>query len=259
MEGNAFHLCRDRRDLYRCYDHEQSDKEEAETISVNYEQILDAQFISVYGSTLLPEELRVVGGLGYAISFAVPLPDAVINDIVSGPTKTYFHHYRTCNAFLDQTAFLLVQAIKRAGYDACYIPASQSVSDDGYRGLLSHKAVARLCGLGGIGDNDLFVTREYGCRIRLCTVLTDLPLKVSSPAENPCTHCGLCVRVCPCGALYGRQWSEDEPLRKMMDAQKCSKHMKQAYQAIGRGAVCGICMAVCPIGEKESLSCDPKK
>lgn len=252
MEGHAFHLCRDRGNLYCCHDHEQGNQEEkTERITVEYEKILEGRFISLYGSALLPEGLRVYDGLDYAISFAVPLPDAVVDAVADGPTKTYFHHYRTCNAFLDQTAFLLAQAIRREGYDAAYVPASQSVSDDGYRGLLPHKAVARLCGLGGIGDNDLFMTREYGCRVRLCTVLTDMPLETAKVRENPCLHCGMCVRACPSGALYGRAWSEGIDVREIVDVERCSRHMKKAYQGIGRGAVCGVCMAVCPVGKKK--------
>ncbi|MEA5001988.1 MAG: 4Fe-4S double cluster binding domain-containing protein [Christensenella sp.] len=220
---------------------------------MEYEKILDERFVDLYGSTLLPEELCVLDGLCYAISFAVSLPNAVIDGITNGPTKTYFHHYRTCNSFLDQTAFLLVQAIRREGYDAAYIPASQSVSDDGYRGLLPHKAVARLCGLGGIGDNDLFLTPEYGCRVRLCTVLTDMPVAHNVPSQNPCTHCGLCTRACPSGALCGREWSEGISVQDMIDVGKCSMHMKKSYQKIGRGAVCGICMAVCPVGTRKEM------
>ena len=218
---------------------------------MDYKEILASRFIDLYGSGVLPEKLRVYEKLRNVISFAAVLPEDVIDEIAGGPTKTYFHHYRTCNAYLDQTAFLLVQAIMREGFHAVYIPASQSVSDDGYRGVLSHKAAARLCGLGGIGDNDLFLNAKYGCRIRLSTVLTDMPVEEGKTAANPCTHCGRCIRACPCGALSGKHWNENMSVDEMIDVRKCSMHMKKAYQNIGRGAVCGICISVCTVGKKE--------
>jgi epoxyqueuosine reductase len=217
---------------------------------LDYRDFLQQKNILIAGGSRLPQELRGEIGLPFAISFVVPLPDAVIDEIVNGPTKTYFHHYRTCNMFIDQTAFALVQALMGEGYQAMYVPASQSISEDGFRGLISHKAVACLAGLGGIGDNDLFITEQYGCRVRLGTVLTDFPADDGKIVPNPCIHCGRCVKACPCGALTGEKWNGGDCTQSIIDVSKCSFYMKQAYQKIGRGAVCGICMAVCPIGQK---------
>ena len=217
---------------------------------MDYRQILEKNEITLYGGAILPEKLRIDAEMKYAVSFAVPLPDPVVDPVEEGPTKTYFHHYRTCNAFLDQVAFRLVQAMMREGYQAMYVPASQSVSDDGFKGLFSHKAAACLAGLGGIGDNDLLVTKKYGCRVRLGTVLTNMPVLCDTPIENPCNHCGICVKACPCGALLGAAWPQNDTA-KIVDVERCSMHMKRAYQKIGRGAVCGICMAVCPVGRKK--------
>lgn len=238
--------------MYHRDDYEQSyEKEETERrIAVDYKKFFGDRFIDVYGSGVLPDELRIYENLGNAISFAVRLSDEVIDEIADGPTKTYFHHYETCNAYLDQTAFLLAQAIMREGFRAAAIPASQAVSGDGYKGALSHKAVARICGLGGIGDNDLFLTDEYGCRVRLGTVLTDMPVEKSEAAENPCIHCGACIAACPCGALSGKPWREDIAVDEILDIRKCHMHMKETYQNIGNKAVCGICMSVCPVGKR---------
>jgi len=116
------------------------------------------------------------------------------------------------------------------------------------RGLVSHKAVACLAGLGGIGQNALLVTEQYGPAVRLSTVLTDMPLAEQAAGKNPCTNCGACVRACPSGALMGRAYVPGLAREELVDAKKCSMHMKRAYQDIGRGAVCGVCVAVCPVG-----------
>ena len=217
---------------------------------MDYTKIFREKGVTLYGSGVLPQGLRVYEALPNVISFALPLPRAIVQEVAeTGPTKTYFHHYRTCNAYIDHISYALVLAIKAEAYDAAYIPASQSVSDDGYRGLFSHKAAAVLCGIGGIGMNDLLVTPRYGAGVRLGTVMTDMPVGRSAPVENPCSGCGKCVAACPSGALRGKKWEDAASLEDMMDVDLCSDYMKKTYQGIGRGAVCGICMAACPLGQ----------
>lgn len=217
----------------------------------DYNSFFSGNGVALFGAAALPERLNVYEKLTNIISFALPLPSAVVGEVAEkGPTKTYFHHYRTCNAYIDRVSFGLALGIKNSGYDAAYVPASQSVSEDGLAGILSHKAAALLCGLGGIGKNDLLVTPRYGAAVRLGTVMTDMPVELSAPIENPCTGCGKCVSACPCGALYGKAWREGIAREEIVDAKLCSAHMKKAYQSIGRGAVCGICMAVCPVGKQ---------
>lgn len=216
---------------------------------MDYAKIFREKNVTLYGSNRLPQNLQIYEALPNVIAFALPLPHAVIREVKkNGPTKTYFHHYRTCNAYIDHISYTLVLAIKAEGYDAVYIPASQSVSDDGYRGLFSHKAAAVLCGLGGIGMNDLLITQSYGAGVRLGTVMTDLPVVQTGRSESPCTGCAKCVAACPSGALRGKRWEEGISSADIIDVQLCSTHMKKAYKKIGRGAVCGICMAVCPVG-----------
>ena len=95
-------------------------------------------------------------GLNYAISFCVRLSDAIIDTISEeGPSKTYFHHYRTVNALLDSLSLSVIIRLQREGYNAANVPASQSI--EGYRGLFSHKAGAVAAGLGWIGKNAMFI------------------------------------------------------------------------------------------------------
>lgn len=223
------------------------------------EKFLKDTGIEYYGACGIPPEYRPFSQLPYAISLGVPLSKTVVASIQDGPNPTYFHNYRTINAFLDQTALRLVLEIERSGHHAVYVPASQTVDSDGIRGLFSHKMAAVLSGLGGIGKNALFISSKYGPALRLSTVLTDYPIppqNVSGISEtpenlalppNPCVNCGICVQKCPCGALTGTSWKPGIPRDEILDAKKCSEYMKKAYRDIGRGAVCSICMAVCPL------------
>lgn len=191
----------------------------------------------------LPQNLR---RLPYSITIGARLLDSIMDEVAFGATHTYFHHYRTVNAFLDQCALQLAFLLKREGYCALPIAASQTVDSEGMSGLVSHKKAAVLAGLGFIGKNCLFISGDLGARVRLATILTDLPLPEGTMMKNGCLDCDLCIRACACGALYGESWEPGKSREDMMDAKKCSLYMKAKYKDIGRGAVCGICMAVCP-------------
>lgn len=189
--------------------------------------------------------------LTYAITIAVKISDAVLKTIEERPTISYFHEYRTANALLDQISFKLVRILEKQGYSAFPIPASQSTADnkDAYQGLFQHKTPARLSGLGFIGKSGLFISKEYGSKIRLATVLTNAPVcQNNAPLESMCKGCNKCVLACPAGAISGKEYVEGMAREEFFSAEKCSHNMKN-YKDVGRGAVCGICIKVCPFNK----------
>jgi len=226
--------------------------------------------------------------LHYAITIGIRLSDAIIDEISDKPTYTYFHHYRTVNSLLDQTALRGTLFIQSLGYGAAAVPASQTVNDVGaqYSAIFPHKTAAVLSGLGCIGKNGLFLHKQYGPRVRLATILTDMPV-VSGKTEDHtadsaagcmtgrgdgngvpsrragaspekggngapeipslCLDCDRCVKACPAMALTGKQWHEGIPRDEIVDAKACSDYMNSKFKHIGRGSVCGICIRVCPV------------
>jgi len=183
-----------------------------------------------------------------AVTIAVRLSDAVIDAVSNGPTHTYFHHYRTVNAFLDRLALTAGLYLQNHGGQYVCVPASQSI--EGFSGLFSHKEAAVKAGLGTIGRSALYLSDRFGPRVRLATVLTDLDLSAGFQPiskNNPCKDCAACVTACPAMAISGRAYTPGQ--NDIIDRNACSTHMKQAYQKIGRGVVCGICVSVCPAGK----------
>lgn len=186
------------------------------------------------------------GPFPFAISIVARLSDAIIDEIDKAPTYSYFHHYRTVNAFLDNVMLRIGSVLQENGYKYIPIPASQSIPDEYYAGRYSHKKAAVLSGLGFIGKNSMFIHKDFGPRVRLGTIFTDYPFNAENAVMEPlCGSCEACVKACPSGAILGESWYEGIPRSDMFDPQLCSDYMKKAFHHIGRGAVCGICMRVC--------------
>ncbi len=173
-----------------------------------------------------------------AISLAVRLSDAVIDDIVDRPTPLYLHHYRQANGFLDRGAFEIARLIQEMGGRALPIAASQLVDWTTQSGHLSHKEIARRAGLGWIGRNNLIVTARFGARLRLVSVLTDLPLEASSPTVNGCGECRRCIAACPAGAIQENQKDFDH-----VACYEKLKFFKNAYNIPHH--ICGLCVKAC--------------
>lgn len=184
--------------------------------------------------------------LTHAVSIAVKLSDAVLSTIDNAPSFAYFQHYRTANTLLDQIAFRIARKIEEYGFSALPVAASQSQGKDNpYCGIVPHKTAAVLSGLGFVGKSGLFLSEAFGSKVRLATVLTDMPVLAELPViENGCGGCNICQKACPAGAIYGELPNTDGT--RNFDAEKCSKYMKEHFQDIGRGSVCGICVKVCP-------------
>lgn len=190
-----------------------------------------------------------LSGLNNAVSIVVKLSDAIINEIENKPTHTYFNHYRTVNAFIDQCLLQTGIVLQQNGFSYITVAASQSINDEGwsYRGRYSHKKIATLSGLGNIGNSCLFLHKDFGARVRLGTVFTNCQFE--NPTElpqSPCNHCNICKNHCPSGAITGNAWNKNINREDFFKAELCSEHMKKAFKNIGRGAVCGICIKHCP-------------
>ena len=173
-----------------------------------------------------------------AISLGTKLSWGILSEIKDAPTRLYFHHYRTANALLDQLAFKVSSYIEDKGYLAVPIPSSQILDWQNQKAHLSHRKIAHLSGLGWIGRNNLLVNEQLGCRFRLVTILTDMPLKLDKPVGKDCGDCRLCVKVCPAGAI------RDNPSE--FDYLACFEKLKEFQkQRLVDQYVCGVCVNSC--------------
>ncbi|MBW1999502.1 MAG: hypothetical protein JRJ29_16270, partial [Deltaproteobacteria bacterium] len=100
------------------------------------------------------------------------------------------------------------------GYSKCAWSAASLamfISELGYRAIPAVNEIglsipmAVDAGLGEMGRLGQLITREFGPRVRISKVLTDLPLVPDSPidigVQEFCEKCKLCAKYCPSRAL----------------------------------------------------------
>jgi len=188
----------------------------------------------------------------YAVSVAMRLDNEIINRITDHPTPEYAEHYRGINSALDSLTSGLSRWIQGHGYQAHPIRASHITDEKNLLGNISHKAVARMAGIGWQGKSLLIINPECGPRIRLATVLTDMPLEPDAPLKNRCGRCAECAKACPSSAIKivstESHYSDRE---EALHFSNCAGKTLEFSALPGIGArICGVCVMACPFGRK---------
>ncbi|UCE21670.1 MAG: reductive dehalogenase [Candidatus Aminicenantes bacterium] len=142
----------------------------------------------------------------------------------------------------------LAEFIRGLGYIA--IP---SVNDLG-----SSVAVAVDAGLGELGRTNRLITPEFGPYVRLCKILTDLPLMTDKPIDfglmEFCKVCKRCAEACPSKCLsfddepsfqVKGEWSNPGHQAWFEDSPKCLAYWQESTSG------CSICIPVCPWAKKD--------
>jgi epoxyqueuosine reductase QueG len=198
------------------------------------------------------------GEFQYGISIGRKLDDRIVNGIFGGPTLEYYQHYRQVNEELARLAEAISDDLKTINVDSISIePTVTTLELDtkysvNLRTRLSHKMVATRAGLGWIGKSDLFISKAFGPRLRLISILTNFPLDCNEhPVEKShCGNCTLCKNRCPAEAINGNLWDISVDRDEFFDAFKCREKCKEfgmKYLQMDV-RVCGICVAICPFG-----------
>lgn len=192
----------------------------------------------------------LLNSYSFGISVGIRLKDEIINKIKEQPTPEYATHYRAVNAQIDIGLDRIRQWIQSRGFRAEIIPASKVLGKDQLVGNLSHKAVARLAGLGWIGKSLLLIHPIWGPRMRWGTILTDMPLIPDNPLPNQCGSCIICTAACPVHAIKNVNTPDfyQNP-NDGVNLSECLAKLRTFQQLPDINAtICGICIRVCPFG-----------
>jgi len=194
------------------------------------------------GTQVIPQDMKYVISLGFEMDY---------ESMRTAPTAVAFagtlmYGYRT----IIQTVSSLSEFIRGLGFNA--IPSSNDTA--------LNVPLALDAGIGEDGRHGgCLISPEYGPRLRLAKVITDLPLTIDKPitfdVHGFCEECGKCAKLCPAQAIphgprtYGEEKNDVDapnisesrgPLRWINNQERC-----RAYFA-SRGTNCGVCIRVCP-------------
>jgi epoxyqueuosine reductase len=113
------------------------------------------------------------------------------------------------------------------------------------------KDAAALAGLGVVGRNNLFITPEFGPKVRLRAMLIDRSLIPSPPLNrfSPCTGCPApCSDACPQEAFRDGSYSRP-PCQNQMDRDVENHHsVDQDGLIVKQVRYCRACELACPVG-----------
>lgn len=170
----------------------------------------------------------------YAIAIAVEMDHDMVRHGPDGAvtTETTLQYFE-----VGKVAMILARYINLLGYEA------RAHVDGNYRVLCGPIAVD--AGLGELGRLGLLMTPEFGPRVRLSVVTTDLPLLQDDPvyfgAQHFCTICKKCATCCPSAAIESGDKSVHNGVEKWQtDQEACYRFWRQ------NGSDCGVCLKVCP-------------
>ncbi len=198
-------------------------------------------------------------GYDYGIVVGKKLDDRIVDSVIEGPNTEYHKLYVDTNRYLSELVKEIADELKASGIKSLAINPTPTEVDraDDYahtlRHTFSHKMAGTRAGLGWIGKTDLFISRKFGPRLRLASVLVDYPLKPLNPPiyESECGKCDKCIEACPAKAANGKLWNIHVDRDEFYSAAKCRQtaHRLSLERINQDNSLCGICVSVCPIGQ----------
>jgi epoxyqueuosine reductase len=112
--------------------------------------------------------------------------------------------------------------------------------------------LAVQAGFGEVGRHSLLITEEYGPRLRLGKIFTDMPLVISEPkrfgVKEFCDICQRCSSACPPKAITrGAPSREAYSVSNLNGVKKWTTWAEKCFRFwAGQNSDCSICIRVCP-------------
>ncbi len=150
------------------------------------------------------------------ITIAMRIPRGSYRGIIEGThwhNYTFYSYNRLNTVFRPKLTYALCCFIENFGWEAVpHYPGGPEVSGRleplGPGRLppeicLSARIIAAGAGMGEIGYSKVFITPEFGPRVRIGMILTDAELEPDPilPTGTLCNRCGRCVHDCPGNAI----------------------------------------------------------
>ncbi|OQX85480.1 hypothetical protein B6D60_07745 [candidate division KSB1 bacterium 4484_87] len=177
----------------------------------------------------------------FAIALAVEMKSEMISHApdVAVTTESSLRYMDTA-----KIALILARFISLLGYEA------RAHIDGNYRVMCI--PVAADAGLGELGRLGLLVTPQYGSRVRISVVTSNLPLVPDEPitfgVQHFCEICKKCAQNCPSASIS----SEDKKWVK--GVKKWQSQQESCYRFWRlQGSDCSVCINECPYSYPSTL------
>ena len=111
-------------------------------------------------------------------------------------------------------------------------------------GIVLYPPLAQQAALGWVGKHGLLITPEFGPRVRLAAIFTNiknLPFAEDNPHNwipEYCATCGNCIKNCPTKAVFEEPIKHENGLVSHIDGNKCFPYFAENYG-------CSVCIKVC--------------
>lgn len=147
----------------------------------------------------------------------------------------------------------------------CASSLATFIAELGYRAIPAvnelgiNIAMAVDAGLGELGRNGQLITRDYGPRVRISKVFTNLPLIEDKPVDlgvqKFCEKCKLCAKYCPSNSIPdGRRTAKPWNLHNVEGMLKWPvKAMQCLDYWVKNGNHCSVCIRVCPWNKPNNM------
>jgi len=181
---------------------------------------------------------EIVQNHKYAVVFGVEMDWRMISAAPRAPVIV-----ETGNKYVEAARISIMAAsfIRRLGYTA-----RAHIAGSNYQAVLP--PLGWKAGLGEIGRMGILMTWNFGPRVRLGLITTDLPLVPDRPRSQGmqyfCEKCRKCASNCPSRAIPQGDRTEDNGiLRWVLNREDCYRYWRKA------GTDCAVCVFVCPFSK----------
>ena len=179
---------------------------------------------------------------GYVIALAIEMDYKVLR---TSPTVFGGAAVGVGYSYMPVVASMVAKYIRDLGYKAIPMGNDTALSIP----------IAVDAGLGELGRNGLLITPQFGPRVRLCKVITDLPLEPDDPidlgVQKFCEDCKKCSKECPSKAITsGERIEWADKISSSRGLMKWAINPKKCFSFWNSNGVdCANCITSCPFNK----------
>ncbi len=203
---------------------------------------LDQAFVySNVGRGPEPYGSKITLNHAYAVVFAIEMDREMIAAAPGSPVII-----ETANKYVEAAKISIIAAkqIRKMGY-----AARAHIAGSNYQAMLP--PLAWKAGLGELGRFGMLITKQFGARIRLGMLTTNLPLlsdqSFACGIQDFCEICKKCAENCPSQAIPHEGKTEENGVMKwVLNRENCYQYW------IKVGTDCAVCISVCPYSKADN-------